>query len=172
MHNRIAKVVGSLLLGLLVLWFILSQLQGQELAFETIAQRDVINYREEKPALLVIVKATEVDDLSKNIFAEDRELAVQLHTLDYDRSFAVLVLQGQKRIGGYSVIVQQIRRQGNQVTVKAQLVEPGLGSRIFGAFTSPYHLVAVFKQGAWGQPIRFVLVGNGNIVAEATHVVP
>lgn len=146
--------------------------QIEELSFETIAQRDIINYREENPALFVIANNDEVDALVTNVLAEDPALVDQLRQLDYDRFFAILVLQGQKGSTGYGVTVKQIIRQGNQVTIKAEFVEPSPGAFIKPAFTSPYHLVAVSKERRWGQEVKFVLVVNDESVAETTHAIP
>ncbi|MFN7036156.1 MAG: protease complex subunit PrcB family protein [Bellilinea sp.] len=146
--------------------------QTEELQFETLAQRDFINYREENPALFVITNDDEIETLTSNVLAEDPALADQLRQLDYDRFFAILVLQGQKRSTGYAVSIKRIVRQGNQVTIDAEFVEPLPGTRRNPAFTSPYHLVAVSKEGQWGQEIKFVLVVNGETVAETTHFIP
>lgn len=146
--------------------------QTEELPFETLAQRDFINYREENPALFVITNDDEIDTLVPNVLAEDPALVDQLRQLDYDRFFAILVLQGQKRSTGYAVSIKRIVRQGNQVTIDAEFVEPLPGTRRNPAFTSPYHLVAVSKEGQWGQEIKFVLVVNGETVAETTHFIP
>lgn len=168
--SRIAKNV----LGLMMLLFIITACKPQieELSFETIAQRDFINYREENPALFVITNDDEIETLVSNVLAEDPALADQLRQLDYDRFFAILVLQGRKGSTGYAVTVKQIVRQGNQVTIDAEFVEPLPGTRRNPAFTSPYHLVAVSKEGQWGQEIKFVLVVNGATVAETTHLIP
>jgi hypothetical protein len=171
--KRLFNLTGGLLRLLLLLPLITAcQPKEQDLAFETIAQSDIINYREEKPALLVIAKADEINPLVQNVLAEDPALTTQLRQLDYDRVFAILVFQGRKGSTGYIVTVRQITRQGNQVTVKAEFVEPSLGTFIKPAFTSPYHLVAVSKQGKWGQQIRFVLMTDTQIVAESSHFIP
>lgn len=143
-----------------------------ELSFETIAQSDIINYREENPALFVITNEDEIETLVPNVLAEDPVLVDRLRRLDYDRFFAILVLQGLKSTGGFGVTVQRISRENNEVTVQVQFIEPGPGTRITGAFTSPYHLVVVSKQGEWGQQIRFVLVADSEVIAETSHFIP
>lgn len=162
----------TILLGLLLFVITACQPQERDLPFETIAQRDIINYREESPALLVITDDDAIDALVPNVLAEDPALADELGRLDYDRFFAILVLQGLKSTGGFSVTVQRISRQDNQVTVWVQFVEPALGTRRIAAFTSPYHLVAVSKQGEWGQQTHFLLVTDSEEVAETSHFIP
>lgn len=161
-------------LGLMMLPFTLiaCKTRVEELSFETIAQSDVINYRGEKPALFVIAKEDEVDALASNVLAEDPALVRQLRYLNYNRFFALLVLQGLKSTGGYSVTVQRISRENSQVTVQVQFIEPGPGDWITGAFTSPYHLIAVSKQGKWGQQINFVLIADSKKVAKTSHFIP
>lgn len=162
----------AILLGLLLFAITACQPRDRELSFKSIAQRDIINYREESPALFVIANDDEVDTLVPNVLAEDPALVDQLRQLDYDRFFAILVLQGLKSTGGFSVTVQRISRQDNQITVWVQFVEPTPGTRRIAAFTSPYHLVAVSKQGEWGQQIRFVLIADSEEVAETSHFIP
>jgi hypothetical protein len=145
---------------------------GQDLAFESIAQRDIINYRQEQPALLVIARAGEVDDLTRNVLAEDPPLAISLQALDYDRVFAILVLHGYVGSSGYSVTVKEVAQQGDQVSVWADFARPAPGTLTMPAFTSPYHLVAVSKEGSWGKDIHFVLMVDGRPVAETVHFVP
>jgi len=83
-----------------------------------------------------------------------------------------LVLHGHVGSTGVSVIVEQITRQDKEVVVQAKFVRPAPGTRTMPAFTSPYHLVAVSKQGKWGQQIRFVLVTDSEEVAETSHFIP
>jgi hypothetical protein len=56
--------------------------------------------------------------------------------------------------------------------VQAEFISPSPGTRRIQAFTSPYHLIAVSKEGTWEQQIRFVLMVNGEPVAETTHFIP
>ena len=160
--------------GLAILLFIAvaCKPQMEELSFETIAQKDIINYREESPALFVIANNDEIDALVPNVLAEDPLLVDQLRQLDYDHFFAILVLQGQKGSTGYAVTVKQIVRQGSQVMIKAEFVEPSPGAFIKPAFTSPYHLVVVSQARQWGQEVKFVLVVNDESVAEVSHFIP
>lgn len=170
---KYAKVTGTLL-GLLVLLFTITACKPQEgeLPFETIAQDDGgLGYVEEEPNLLIIAESEEVATSELDILFPS-ELTDELRTLDYDRFFAILVLQGLKHQGGYGVTVQQINRQDGQVNVQAEFVSPAPGTRRIQAFTSPYHLVAISKEGTWEQQIRFVLMGDGELIAETTHFIP
>lgn len=166
-------IVVNLLAGTMLLFTVTAcKPQIEELSFETIAQRDIINYREENPALFVIANNDEIDALVQNVLAEDPALVDQLRQLDYTRNFAVLVLLGQKRSTGYAITIKQIVRKGDQVNIYAEVGSPELGTRIKPAFTSPYHLVAVSKQGKWGQQIKFVLEVDNEPVAESVHFIP
>jgi hypothetical protein len=145
----------------------------QPLPFETVAQRDIINYREEKPALFVIAKAEEIDDFTQNVLAEDPALANQLRALDYNRFFAVLALHGYIGSSGYNITVHKVVQQDSRVIVQAEFVEPAQGMAILDTFTSPYHLISVSKKGsASGKQIQFVLVKGDQPVAETTHFIP
>lgn len=176
---KYARIVGNLL-GPLAILFIITACKSQEgkLPFETIAKSNdpdnlgLTIYREEEPTLLIIANDDEIDALVPTVLAEDPALVEQLRQLDYNRFFAVLVLQGLKHQGGYSVTVQRIVRQDNRVKVYAEFTEPAPGTRRIQAFTSPYHLVQASKEGQWGQEVTFVLVVNDESVAETTHFIP
>lgn len=163
------------LLGLLL--FVITACQPQEgkLPFETIAQGDGFytgrGYGGEEPNLLIITGLNEVDSPGLDVEFPP-ELADQLRQLDYDRFFAILVLQGLKHQGGYSITVQRVVRQDDRVNVHAEFTKPEPGTRRIQAFTSPYHLIAVSKQGEWGQQFRFVLIADSEEVAETSHFIP
>lgn len=165
----------KILLGLLLFVITACQPQEGELSFETIAQGDGFytgrGYGEEEPSILVIANVDEIDEPGLDVLFPT-ELADQLRQLDYNRFFAILALQGLKPQGGYSVTVQRIVRQDDQINVYAEFTSPEPGTRRIQAFTSPYHLVAVSKQGEWGQQMNFVLVTDSEEVAETSHFIP
>ena len=176
-RNRLMAIGGGLLLGLLTLWFIFNQLQGEDLPFETISRGDGFytgrSYGKDDPNLLIISTPAEIDQPGLDIqFAPT--LATQLHGLDYNRYFAVLVLQGLRGVTrpGETIAIQQIKRQNNQIIIKATFPESAVGKLVLPAFSSPYHLVAVSKQTTWGQPIHFALFANNRRVTEIMHVIP
>jgi hypothetical protein len=169
-------IVVNLLAGAMLLFTIVACTpQIEELSFKTISQGDGFytgqSYGEEKPGIFVISNVDEIDEPGLDIMFPTK-LADELRQLDYDRFFAILVLQGQKRSSGYSVTVKKIVRQGKQVSVYAEFKEPKIGTRRTWVFTSPYHLVAVFKSGNWGQNINFLLEADGKVVAESYHFIP
>ncbi len=157
---------------LLLLTLMACSSQEQDLPFDTIAQRGIINYRKQQPALFVIAKAEDVDGLVASVLAEDPQLTKQLFALDYDGVFIILALHGYIGATGYSITVQRVTRQGDQVTVWAERVSPGPETRRSPLFTSPYHLVAVAKSGGWGKQMRFVLMDGDQPVAESQHFIP
>jgi len=177
---KYARIVGNLLVLLMMMFIITAcKSQGGELLFETVAKSNgpdnlgLTTYREEEPALLIIANGDEVDALVPNVLAEAPTLADQLRQLDYDRFLAVLVLQGLKAQGGYSVTVQRIVQQDDQINVYVEFNSPEPGTRRIQAFTSPYHLVAVSKRGGeWGQQLHFMLITDSEEVAETSHFIP
>jgi hypothetical protein len=162
-------------LGLLLLVITACQPKEGKLSFETIAQDDGFytgrSHGEEKPAILVIASTDEIDEPGLGVLFPT-ELADELRQMDYDRVFAILVLQGVKSQGGFSVTVQRIDRQDDRVSVYAEFTNPEPGTRRTQGFTSPYHLAAVSKRGEWGQHIDFVLVTDSEEVAETSHFIP
>ncbi|MBN1149548.1 MAG: protease complex subunit PrcB family protein [Anaerolineales bacterium] len=166
-YARITILLGSLLL-------VIAACRPQEpgLHFKSIAQRDIINYREKSPTLIIIANDDEIDAPVSNVLVEDLALADLLRQLDYDRVFAILVLQGLKGVDGYSATVQRIVREDDQVNVYAEFITPDPGTRRMQVFTSPYHLIAVSKLGKWGQQIKFVLVVDDQPIVEINHLIP
>jgi hypothetical protein len=164
-----------ILLGLLLFIITACQTREQELSFETIAQGDGFytgqGYGGEKPNLLVTASLDEINKPGLDVQFPS-EVADQLRQLDYDRFFTILVLHGRVGSTRVSVTVQQITRQDEKVTIRAEFVKPSPGTRSEPAFTSPYHLVAVSKRGEWGQQIHFVLVVDSEEVAETSHFIP
>lgn len=165
----------TFLVGLLLLTITACQPGEQQLLFETVAQGDGFytgqGYGAAEPSLLIIADPDEVDKPGLDV-KFPTELADELRQLDYERVFTVLVLQGLQRAGGYSVTVQQVIRRNGQVTVYADFNNPAPETFRHQAFTSPYHLVTVSKEGEWGQQITFVLIANGEPVAEVAHFIP
>jgi len=169
----------SVVVALLV-WLILCGCKGPEpqyLAFETIDQDESgpsgRSYGEEEPNLLIITRPEEVDTPELDIQFPPA-LAEQLRALDYDRSFAIVVFRGLlgARSPEYTVDILQLIRYEERVVLKAHFGEPGLGSRRYPAFSSPYRVIEVSKEGRWSQEIRFVLEVDGQEVRERTHFIP
>ncbi len=147
--------------------------QPTPLPFSTLAQEETFSdsseYRGKEPGLLIIAGPEQIENPGL-IAALPPDLAEKLRALDYRRSFALFVFQGLKGVGGYKVTVQEVVRQGNQVTVRAEFVEPG--PRVRGVITSPYHLIAIEKEGRWEARIQFILLRNDETVAETTSTIP
>jgi hypothetical protein len=165
--------------GLIVLMgLLLSQCKGpvpQDLPFETITQGDGFytgqGYGGLEPNILVIAGPDDIDKPGLDVQFPS-EVAGQLRQLDYNRYFAILVLQGRKPSSGYQVTVRQIARRGDRVTIQAEFTEPQPETFIHPAFTSPFHLISVSKQGIWGQQVHLVLLIDDEEVAETFHLIP
>ena len=147
---------------------------GQALSFTTVDQGTGLRagFQSQTPALYVIANAQDVDTLAQTVLTIDpqfydmqQQIVDQLRQLDYNHSFAVLILHGQRSSTGYGVTVQQLTRNDHRVRIGARLTEPGFMQGAGAAFTDPYHIVAVGKEGVWGQPIDFELYVGGQVVA-------
>jgi hypothetical protein len=148
-----------------------------ELPFETIARGDgfgtVPSYGREEPNLLVITEPEQVDSPGLDLqFPSD--LAEQLHGVDYQSNFVIAVFRGRLGILSPKLDVEVLRvvRDGETVIVKARFGDSVIGERISPAFSSPYHIVAVSKEGEWSRDISFVLEVGGEEMAERTYLIP
>jgi len=148
-----------------------------ELPFNSIAQGDgfgtVPSYSREEPNLLVITEPEKVDSPGLDIrFPSD--LAEQLRAVDYQKNFVVAVFRGTLtgRSPDLDVEVLRIVRDGDEVFVQARFGELEPGKLILPGFSSPYHVVAVTKQGEWSRDISFVLEVGGEEMAERAYFIP
>jgi hypothetical protein len=139
---------------------------GQALSFTTIDQGTGLRagFQLQTPALYVIANDQDVDTLAQTVLPIDpqfydkqRQIVDQLRQVDYNHSSAVLVLHGQRGSTRYGVTVQQLTRDDHRVRIGARFTEPGFMQGAGAAFTDPYHIVAVAKEGMWGRPIDFEL---------------
>jgi hypothetical protein len=153
--------------------------EGTELAFQTIAERhgvgasDGRSYLGEDPDLLIITVPEEIDTPGMDI-QFGSELAEQLRAVDYTNSFVIIVLRGLlgARSPKYTVDILQVTRSGDRVVLQTHFGAPGPEEGGYPAFSSPYHAIAVSKEGAWKQDIRFVLEVDGQVMKERTHFIP
>jgi hypothetical protein len=155
---------------------------GTTLSFTTIAQGLGISSdpSRQEPRVIVITSAQDYETALRQAGGDPPTLGRDLHPveqarqIDYNRFFALLVLQGKQGSSGYSVMVDRVVRQGNRVQVLATFVRPrvdGTPVVTLAVITDPYHLIAISKTGTWGQNVRFELVDKGNVVAETTHTI-
>lgn len=94
-------------------------------------------------------------------------LVAGLRQLDYTHSFAIFV-KGPS--GGYNITVQQVFRQGTEVTLYATIYVPTPGLPTTANNREPYHVIAIPKEDSLGQQVHFTLVVNGTVAAESTHI--
>lgn len=153
--------------------------RSENLAFRTIAQSPLHwgnlglpEYTANEPALFVIAKPEEVNDLATKLLTHEPQTVEQLRIMNYDHEFAVLALHGAVGSDGYGVTVQQIQRRDSLITIQASFASPVPGTVNAMIVTSPYHLIAVSKVGTWGAQFRLVLTNGSKPVAETTHFIP
>ena len=115
MYTRSRQLI-LLLLTLLTL----NSCGSQTLSFKSLVQdlqlRD-LPFQTRQPGLIIFTNAQEIDNLLPQLIPTPitgSPLVDELHHLDYDHFFAVLVLQGQSG-GDSSVTVQQVTRQDDRV---------------------------------------------------------
>jgi hypothetical protein len=146
---------------------------GTALPFTTLKQNFFLSNEEGEPRVFVSATERERDDLA---FLIDRggtdPILDQLYQIDYTQFFSVFIESESFGSSGFSITAQEVVRSGDTVTIRATLRKPASGEQTLQAFTQPYHLITVAKEGTWGKPIRFRLVVDGNQVTETTHTIP
>jgi hypothetical protein len=134
----------------------------EPLARATSIGRNYNRYLNRGPDIMVIAQAEDVAQLEDFLrIVPVPELGASpiikaLQGLDYQHSFALLVIQGFG--GGKShVTVQSITRQWDRVIVHAEFVTPRPGEGTTGNLTDAYDLIAIDKAGLLGRDLRFEL---------------
>jgi len=141
----------------------------------TITDNSLIAEKFKKPDLRIFARPQDFEEQGE--FTSVKELADRLLDFDYENSFAILVLEGEDAVRTDQVTVTDILQQGDRVIVRAELPGPFKENEEVGTLvTLPYHLVAVRKDGEWGQEMTFVLVGITDGVEttllETAHFIP
>jgi hypothetical protein len=123
--------------------------------------------------LLVITTPEAVDSPGMDV-QFSAELADQLRAVDYEHNIAIVVFRGllQALSPRYTVDILQVVRSGNQVVVQTHLGVPGPEQGSLSSFSSPYHVIAVPRQGMQEQEIRFILEVDGQMANEHTYFIP
>jgi len=144
---------------------------GEEtkLSSETIEQTKSSRYPGTDPQLQIITESTETRNVVSWI---SPKAEAQLKSLDYQQYFAIAVFQGRKPDYEYSVEIEAVSRKENTVTIYAQFHEPEPDRERRQMETSPYHLIRIPKEGAWGRYITFNLSVSGSVLVSLSHYVP
>jgi hypothetical protein len=153
--------------------------EERDLPFQTITEGEDVGrplspgYLGKEPNLLIITTPAQVDEPRGDVQLGS-DLADQLRAIDYSNSFAVVVLRGH--LGGlssdYTVDIQQVTRSGSRVVLRTHFGVPKPGSFINDLTSSPYHAIAISKEGAWAQEIQFLLKVDERTVKELPVFVP
>lgn len=152
--------------------------RSENLPFRSIAQgpkpgdSGLTQYTSNEPVLFIAARLEEVNDLSPWLLPQEPQAVEQLRQISYDHEFAVLVMHGDVGSDGYGIAVQQVQRSDSIITIQANFItpKPGIVEEMF--VDSPYHLIAVSKEGTWGGQFRLVLMNGSTPVAETTHFIP
>ena len=152
----------------------------QELLFitleRTVISDELLADKFRGPDLRIFTRPEDLEDEEE--LSTVKELEDQLHALDYEHNFAILVLEGyQSACRSKQAMVTQILRQGERIIVRAEFPgPPSEGELMLGAVCLPYHLVSVRKDGDWGREMTFVLEGVTDGVEttliETKHFIP
>ncbi len=161
-----------ILLGFLLCVISACHSREQELAFESIAQGNFTNIQEKKTSMFVIASNDEIETLFPNASVEEMATSDQLQQLDYDQYFAILVLEGSRGEAVCTVTVQHISRRDDRIIVEVAFTETAIGRRTTQLCIFPYHLIAVSKQGEWGEKINFILINKSTTIAETSIFIP
>ena len=77
------------------------------------------------------------------------------------RSILLAAFQGQQQTGGYSISITDIERDGDQILVHANFVEPARSAIVTEVLTSPAHVVSIAASEVTGAKTAVLLDGTG-----------
>jgi hypothetical protein len=167
----------SRLLVCLLLITLLAGCGAETIAFQSLDRNDTLrnfDFQARHPNIIVFTQAQDIDQLLPQLAYPTMPLVDQLHTLDYTRYYAILLLQGQSG-GNSSIIVEHVKQTEKLVAIYARFTTPRPGEGQTGNVTDAYELVAIPKNGVSGQQIQFELVDNsisGGVVATTRCLIP
>jgi hypothetical protein len=151
-------------------------LQEVKLPFRTLERADLSGtgkyYENQKPKFVIIDGVEGIEALGNTISIEAQ---AQLHNLDFDSELAIVVFQGLRGViptPQSGVEVQRISRKGNTITLHTRFYEPVEGYEVHLMMASPYHLVAIRKEGDMHGEFSFDLCVDGTIESQQTHLLP
>ena len=104
-----------------------------------------------------LIVITELADIKQLDFAE--AIMPYLSEVDFNQALVLLVLRGQMQDSG---IVKVVIRDGNNVIVRTQDIDPGPGNYVVSGLTPPYQTISVNMLGAWGNYFNFLLEREGS----------
>jgi len=139
------------------------------LTWETIKLSEWGGYTGDGPTLRVVASPEDVADIEGLI--EPDALAI-VQDVDFDREFALIVLQGLKKSTGYKVEIRAVVRQETEIAIHAYFVAPRPGQPVGASETSPYHAIRVRKEGKWDGEFSFILYDNDRRLTQVEHFVP
>lgn len=147
--------------------------QPQLLSFEVLVQSSPFTETSPPsqvvPNLIVIASTAEISPPIPEFEFSDI-IVTQLNAVDYEQSFAVLILVGQTLTDG---IISEVSRTDEKVFIKVKGYTVGPGSYKLKGYSLPYQLISVEKEGSWDTDIEFILEEeNGNILGRTKHYIP
>jgi len=148
--------------------------EGMDLPFTTVEQEEMSSgsgevYEAKEPGIIVITKPEDISALDSWVNSDSLGF---LGELDYNQAFALAVFQGWKPSGGYAVEITRISRYRNTVNIFARFTEPDPEKEKPAVETSPYHLVAIKKNGEWNANILFQIMSDKTEIASINKFVP
>ncbi len=78
-----------------------------------------------------------------NMLLNDEFLKDKIKAADVSTSNFVILNMGEKRTGGYSITVENVRETSDKIYVKVKEFSPEPGAMVTQAFTYPYAIVKI-----------------------------
>lgn len=162
-----------ILLLILHLMVSCSKTQQQNLAFLVLTQSspfvEISPPKQDAPSLIIIASQDEiVPPISEFVFSDD--ILEKLKGMNFDNSFAILILVGQ--IPDDSII-NKVTRETDKVVISVKNYTVGPGNYKLKGYSLPYQLISVEKTNKWDQSVEFIIEDeNGNLLGKISHYIP
>ncbi len=87
-----------------------------------------------------------------------------LSAVDFNTQFVILALRGRKPTGGYSIEIQDVKREQNGLWITVKVGSPSKDAMVSQAFTSFYQMVVVEKGDLTGDSIIVFATPDGKVL--------
>jgi len=107
---------------------------------------------------------TDQTDFARTVGTMSVTVSRDLSSVDFNTQFVILALRGRKPTGGYSIEIQDVKREQNGLWITVKVGSPSKDAMVSQAFTSFYQMVVVEKGDLTGDSIIVFATPDGKVL--------
>ncbi|MCB0194477.1 MAG: protease complex subunit PrcB family protein [Anaerolineae bacterium] len=139
------------------------------LAFTTLNQGASMTLQLDKPSIFIAGTQDDIEALKTGL--ADPEITQFIETVDLNTNWVVGIIQGPIGSSGYGIEIQSVNQMPNEITMVADLTEPGPDQMTSDVITYPYHLIVIPKNELPENPGTSwsVYTGSNELLAQESY---